>query len=426
MPGDNEAVRDGGVGLKATIATVQLRLDKVTRDLLQYDSRRSACSDAPIELDSAHCLQAIIEGMDNVKNRFWTTTWLRSRFWAGRNTAIAASNVEMAKRMRSGGTARRLFLLNQPIQLEVDDRARERLHALESGAHDALVQSRQEVEILKAHVSDQEDAGFEVKVVHDANAALRSLPGPMWQFTDRPGICIYDDWRVDVVEAGREGRIYSCKVFTGLSRDFNGVRDGATQDSEDLWKIATPMRDFLRDLDDRLASVEGRIRYVENWLAKYELDMPGDDESLQGDELSFFADVLKNRAPVRRWCDVGTCTGRLVQALSEFVDPEGVVVAVDNNHECVELANRKLARREGRRQIQVLLWDWLSDFDPDGVFDLVTCGSGTVSYWGKDRAAWLGVRKSAPEDSMQLGLQKCANQLSAGGVLLLATWSMRR
>ena len=114
-------VVDAGLGYAATVHGERQKLDEIVGTLHEFANARKPIARSPIQFGSTSApVSTYAEALGRVGQRFWTTTFLSSGFWTGPQGQVLAGNEEMLKRIKkSGGQARRLFLLDQPPNLVV-------------------------------------------------------------------------------------------------------------------------------------------------------------------------------------------------------------------------------------------------------------------------------------------------------------------
>jgi hypothetical protein len=234
---------------------------------------------------------------------------------------------------------------------------------------------------------------------------------------------IYDNFRIDVFEGGKQGAIHTVKSHSLPFRYFPTYLRAATSYFEELWEKAEPMELFIDDLQNAVDSAKAKIDYESNWLAIYEYALAHEDEGMKTIELARVEEVLReetkgrNRA-ITRYLDVGTCTGRYPIELREWVTPTGKMLGVDEDYDCVRFAQANIERKcPDEERIEILQCDFVArEVGIKGEFDLITCMLGTLSHFGWDRSRTY-------EDCIQRALARMATLLSGEGLLFLGTWS---
>jgi len=205
-------------------------------------------------------------------------------------------------------------------------------------------------------------------------------------------------------------------------RDFEEHLAAAEAFFVDLWATADPMPGYLARLDRAVAASKNRIAYRSNWLARYEYALDPEDQALKSAEARALADALRTRGRwgrVGRCLDVGTCTGRYPLFLRDAVRPEGRIVGLDDNLQCVQFARANVEREASDdARIRILHGDFGAPrlSLEDAPFHLITCMMSTLSHFGRDRNDGL-------DDALQETLRRMWQLLDPRGVLVFSLWS---
>lgn len=423
MSGDG--ITDVGLGYAATIRTERQKLDQIVSTLHEFENVRKPIARDPIQFGSTSApISTYAEALGRVEQRFWTTTFLSSGFWTGPQGQVLAANEEMLKRLRkSGGQARRLFLLDQPANLVVQAYRDHRILQRQLQKYDELERLQDQHEHLKSNMKALLQQGFEVRVVFDETKVYRRLPNGMLPDPKDSELGIYDDFRIDVFEGGQHGIIHTVKSHSPLFRYFPTYLRAATSYFEELWEKADPMALFIDDLQNAVDFAHAKIDYESNWLAIYEYALAREDERMKTIELARVEEVLREEVKERglsisRYLDVGTCTGRYPVELRGWVTPTGKILGVDEDYDCVRFAQANIERKcPDEKRIEVLQRDFVArEVGIRGKFDLITCMLGTLSHFGWDRSRTY-------DDCIQRALVRMAALLSDEGLLFLGTWS---
>jgi SAM-dependent methyltransferase len=330
----------------------------------------------------------------------------------------------MLKRIKkSGGQARRLFLLDQPPSLVVQAYRDHRILQRQLQKYEELEILQDEHEHLKSNMKSLLQQGFDVRVIFDGTKVHRSLPNGMLPDPRDSELAIYDDFRIDVFDGGRHGVIHSVRSYSPLFQYFPAYLTAAINYFDELWGRADPMAEFIEDLQNVVDYAESKIDYESNWLAIYEYALPQEDEGLKTIELARVEEVLREEAKERddeitRYLDVGTCTGRYPIQLRSWVAPDGKILGVDEDYDCIRFAQANVQRKcPDEKRIEISQRDFVArELDIRGKFDLITCMLGTLSHFGWDRSRTY-------QDRLQKALARMAALLSDKGLLFLGTWS---
>ncbi len=418
-------VMDTDLGYVKTIRQERQKLDEIVGALNEFSTSPTSTTRSPIQFGSTVApISAYAEALGRVEKRFWTTTFLSSGFWTRPHGRVLAANEEMLKRIKkSGGQARRLFLLDQPPHLVVQAYRDHRILQRQLQKYEELGILQDEHEHLKSSMKSLLQQGFEVGVVFDDTKVHRSLPHGMLLDPKDSELAIYDDFRIDVFEGGRHGIIHTVTSYSPLFQYFPAYSKAAIDYFEELWNKADPMAEFIEDLQDAVDYTKSKIDYESNWLAIYEYALPQEDERLKTIELARVEEVLREEIKERgveisRYLDIGTCTGRYPIQLRSWVTLDGKILGVDEDYDCIRFAQANVERQcPDEKRIEISQHEFVArEVDIRGGFDLITCMLGTLSHFGWDRSRTY-------EDRLQKALARMAALLSDKGLLFLGTWS---
>ena len=424
--GLHEEIFDATLGYRVTLQRQRQELAAIVTNLQLYEGEKKPRFPRPLLFDSSDAaLWTHSEALDLVQHRFWATTFLSSEFWISNSPEIIEANAKMTERLRrSGGQARRLFLLDQPNAMVAEAYRQHRITQRLVQKDDELRRLARQFDSLKRNFRRIINEGFEVRVVYDANQRFQSL-GKMLPDPSDSELAIYDDFRVDVFGGGRIGTIRGAHSYSGLIRNFPGYLRAAEQYFQDLWEDAGPMESFLEQLQEAVDSAQAKIDYTTNWIAKCEFNLDQEDKDLRTAEHKRVEEVLRDQGrwgKVRRYLDVGTCTGRYLIDLREAVAPDGDIIGMDEDNDCVRVAgnNVKLHCPDDARIRIVERGFGAMELMPEGPFDLITCMLGRLSHFCWDRPQ---ITTKPFDDLLQRILERMSALLSDDGLLFLGTWS---
>ncbi|MBV9140562.1 MAG: nucleotide-binding protein [Pseudonocardiales bacterium] len=423
--GDRE-IDDADLGFATTLQDERSRLTRTIESLRGYAENHRPRLQRPLTFDSSRsAISAYSEALDRVQRRFWTTTFLSSGFWTRTQAGIIEANARMLRRLHdTGGQARRLFLLDQPPHMVAEAHRQHRVMQRQLGKNDELERFNRQFENLKINIRRMTAEGFETRVVFDENQLFQNISDMLSDPTDNE-LAIYDDFRVDVFEGGRLGVISRVMTYTPLVQNYAGYLRGAEQYFQDLWESAESLQSFLDQLQQAVDSANAKIDYESNWLAMYEFDLDAEDQTLKTVEIERTKEVLRRRGrwgTIRRYLDVGMCTGRYPIQLRDAVVPDGEIIAIDEDYDCFRFADANRERQcPNDQRITMMLGDFGANQLPfDGPFNLITCMLGTLSHFG-----WRhqGDATKPFDDLLQRALTRMASLLTDDGLLMLGTWS---
>ncbi|MCA1674655.1 MAG: nucleotide-binding protein, partial [Actinobacteria bacterium] len=395
QPSSSDEITDAGLGYTGTIRRERQKLDQIVGLLHEFANTQQPIARSPIQFGSTSApISTYAEALSQVKQRFWTTTFLSSGFWTGPQGNVLAANEEMLKRIKkSGGQARRLFLLDQPPNLVVQGYRDHRILQRQLQKYEELERLQDQHEHLKSSMRSLLQQGFEVRVVFDETKVYRRLPNGLLSDPKDSELGIYDDFRIDVFEGGLHGVIHTVRSHSPLFQYFPTYLRAAASYFEELWEKAGPMALFIDDLQNAVDYAKAKIDYESNWLAIYEYALAQEDERMKTIELARVEEVLREEVKERnlaitRYLDVGTCTGRYPIELRTWVTSTGKVIGVDEDYDCVRFAQANVERRcPDEKSIEILQRDFVArEVGIKGKFDLITCMLGTLSHFGWDRS----------------------------------------
>lgn len=420
-------------GFEDALRAAQASIDESRRVLDSYDSSKTPCAEEPIHIDSKRlAVQAYKNAVERVKARFWTTTFLASGFWSGTDTDgadILGANLRMMDSGKhTGAVVRRLFLLAIPPGEEIQRLQDERMLLRKAQDLDGLARFDQRIARLSDNIARLFQHGCDVRVVHDPERLHRQLPAELGVDPFDTEIAIYDDWRFDLFQGGLSGTIESVRGYTPVMKRFDAHRDTLVEYFERLWERSRPIQGFLDRLHQAVEESSTRIDYDTSWLARYDHALQREDEALKMEELiGVRVDLvrLERWGRIRRFLDVGTCTGRYPVSLRDAVEPDGLIMGVDNDIDCVRFTQAKVRRlHEGDARFLIERHDFCTPEPPsEQGFDLITCMMGTICHFERHPAQESATQGARYDDAFQRALEKFARLLVKGGILFFSVWT---
>jgi SAM-dependent methyltransferase len=416
---------DAGLGFVDALAKSHEELDQKAEQLWYFDRNRTF-AERPLNFDSKlSCVNTYTEALDKVTKRFWTTTFLSSGFWTKKTKGdVIDANTRMMARLANGGDVRRLFLIPRPMADEIAAYKEHQVIDRKLGGIGARRWTA--FENLKQNIGHLLDAGCRVRVVYDATELFRQLPDDMKFDPADSELAIYDDWRVDVFDGGASGHISGVTCYTPATRNYPAFFTRAEHYFDELWLRGAEIGEFINELELAHESADARIDYQSQWLAFYEFALEPEDATLKTVEIKRVEEVLRAKgrwSSIGRALDIGTCTARYPIFLAQALAPDGVVIGIDDDSDCLRFARANVAvkcRNDARVQIKKCDFAATQLTNVDGRFDLITCMLGTLSHFGRGR----GRPPIAPSgDLLQRTLERLAGLLTPDGLLILGTWS---
>jgi SAM-dependent methyltransferase len=425
---DRAAIGDRATfGIAEALREGYASLDSIAEGLRAGAGNGRPLTSEPFKFDSGRlCMLAYKEALYDVQWRFWTTTYLSSGFWGDENSDILQWNRWALQNLkRAGSPARRLFLLPRSAEMESRRWCDQRILMLKYDDAAGLANLDSRLASLCNNVERLTAQGCAVRTAYDAAARHKMLPAAISMDGFDSELAIYDDWRFDLFQGGQLGAIQSVKVYTPVMEHFDIYLRSIVEYFESLWREADPMADLLDHLRAASEQSAKRIDYHPIWLARYDHALPEDDDLLKRREFEGVENELRRRARwgrLRRFLDVGTCTGRYPIALRGAMGEDGQIFGVDNDRDAVRFARRNVAEAcGGDARISIEQHDFCAEqFALAGPFDLITCMLGTLLHFSCSDAA-----QPPYADSLQRALERFAALLSDDGVLFFSIWTPR-
>jgi SAM-dependent methyltransferase len=416
---------ESGFGFAEALHAAQQALDRNKQVLHDFVEARLPSSNEPISFDSESLsVLAYRSAIEQVRERYWTTTFLSSGFWCSLNESILGANLRLlADRERTGASVRRLFLLSTPPAEELQRLQDERMLLRKRQDVDELARFDQKFSNLAANIHKLLEHGCDIRIVYSSEPLHQMLPEELAFDPGDTELAIYDDWRFDLFQGGRSGTIEGIRGYTPASARFEQYRDRIVEYFERLWEKSQAIDAFLERIRKLIEYASTRIDYDTSWLVRYDHALSREDESLKVAEFSSVqVDLVRlgRWGNIRRALDVGTCTARYPLSLREAVHAHGDIMAIDNDPDCVRFSQEKVQREGGNdARIKIKCHDFQSSELPfERKFDLITCMMGTLSHF--EHAGWSPPHS---EDALQRAIENFARLLDDDGVLFFTVWT---
>ncbi len=368
---------------------------------------------------------AYLDGVKEVRESFMTTTYLDSKFWTLKEIEAVEANQELVERLEQGGSgsARRLIVLNRPIDRELKFQ-RDQRRTLRSKQQKTVEQMDREFAAFYNDNSKLVKEGFEVKVVYDENAAYEVLPDEMNFKVGEDELALFDDERIDIYSGFTKRRgLPSARMFTDVTGGFDVIQERTSDYFNALWSSehAVDFLDFAHDLNGIIEDCKHEIDYEKNWLLRYDRDADEGDARLKSEEMEWVLEALDSRtmADGIRHLDFGTCTGRYIRALRERFNVR-LSVGVDVDQDCLDHCQDLIGGFSGNAPIQILDADIRKDDElPRERFDVITCMMGTLCHLRRATAS-----EGLYDDPWQAGLRNLATRLAQNGDAFIGVWDV--
>ena len=376
------------------------------------------------------CIRAYVGGLANVKNCYWTTTAFSSAFWTKRNESrVMAANFSMMGNIaQNKGNARRLFILDSPLSVYIQ-LLKDSIASLRDKNQDGIIDDRvNELKFLKRAIERQLDSGYEVRAVYDADE-YEDLPTDMGFDPRCSELALYDEHRVDVFKSGSSGELIEVSTYSHFTDNFEVFQSKSREYFENCWNKSDDIREVLERIEDALDHAVKKIDYRSSWLGFYESDLDEDDRKLKLLEIECFEERVKNHSSnlwggVKKYLDIGTCTGRYMFAMVEGIAADGEILGIDDDSDCIDFSQSKLRKlretgKVGDQLIQIERADFVARKIPDVLtdkkYDVITCMLGTLSHFGE--------RRIADAEALDTAIGRMAKLLSPKGVLFISNWN---
>jgi SAM-dependent methyltransferase len=414
---ETELVEDTGAtrAAKTTLERSEAEIEEV-RDVIARRSRPVNGVKLPDPTN------AYLDGVKEVKESFFTTTYLDSKFWTMKEIGAVKANQYLMTRLAEGGSAKRLILLTRSIDAELRFQ-RDQRRLLRSGAPESVELMDREFAAFYGDNAKLVEKGFEVKVVFDQDEAHDQLPGPMNFRSGEDELALFDDERIDIYSGFTKKRAFpSARMFTDANREFTEIQAMTCDYFNSLWDNdrAVNFLDFGALLNGIIEDCKYEIDYEPNWLLRYDQDADDGDARLKEDELQYVLEVLGmgTREEIRH-LDLGTCTGRYIRELREKCRVT-LSVGIDLDPDCLRHCRGTLTGLPGSDGPQIIEADIRqADALPSGPFDVITCMMGTLCHLRR-----LPAEEGKFEDHWQTGLENLASRLADGGDAFVGIWNV--
>ena len=382
-------------------------------------------SEDPVIIDAQACQDAYEEGLTNVNQRFWTTTYLTSGFWTTNAAEALKANQILLKRLSSepSRSIQRLFLLPKARHEFIQSERVRITHLRDREEDDEVLRQIEEIKTHERNISQLNFDGCDTRCVHDLfGSAWRRLDSVI-QKRYRAGdteVAIYDDFRIDLFSGGATGAVDRVICFLEETSKFDKVIYAGLRYFEDLWNVGEDALTVVKDWRQAVERAADSLSYPPDWQWIYDHDLPRDDEKIKEAEMKATQTSLIESGPhnINRYLDIGTCTGRYPVSLKKagLFSDEVKIVALDADRHCCR-TTRKSLNDAGISNFEVPCEDfliWARDRIEE--FDLITCMLGTISHFGAPVS-------DEPHGKIDDSIQMMADLMAPNGILILGVWS---
>lgn len=398
-------------GVTQPILNYKLKLEKILESI----------SETHFLIDDQLLVGLYTEGLSKVKERFWTTTYLTSGFWAHGKYNVISANKSMLERLNANEkkTVQRLFLLRHSEKEEIKNIAGQIFEFRRLGEYAKIKQKFQEFNELKEHCAEFKKYGCEIRYLYDE--IDHSHIGITRNNIE---IAIYDDFRIDYFDGSDDARITGIKVFTEKHTMYKEKKSEIMPYFKQLWSEARDIDLLFREMEKALYYYNEKINYTIPRLIRFDHDTHRGDAEVKAQEIETVIKFLESKRlfnKIKNYLDVGTCTGRYPFKLSEDGRlKQATIFAVDADEECIEYCNiQKDIREKDGQYVKNILFKQL-DFIKEDLggrkFDLITCMLGTISHFGWNKM-------TDHNDDLQQAIDNMSFHLAKEGYLIIGNWT---
>lgn len=414
------ALHNDTYGINNSIIKYKDNLDRKLKSITVQNQQET------LQFDEKLIVNLYVNGLNNVKERFWTTTYLSSGFWVHKTANIINANLNMLKRLKRNPKAdvKRLFLIRREFHDEKEILSKKLVdYKNRKGGIEYFKKLKANFETLSENCHDLLKEGCQIKFVHDSMLAYRTVNN--YITVDDTEIAIYDDFRIDFYDGGRLRKITGLKTVANYHQEFPNVISNSEKYFKRLWKDASDIKDLLKEYKKVFDYYENKVDYTFQKIVKFDNDTNKSDADLKKSELTQVISYIKRFAyadKTQRYLDIGTCTGRYLFKLSTILNKQCNIYGFDSDPDCIKYISvkNKILKSVGkaRKNLSVLKKDFLLDNIKEEfeAFDLITCMLGTLSHFGWNL-------KDNFKDDLQKALEVMSSILSDKGVIILSNWS---
>jgi TIR domain len=401
-PGLNENGYLRDIGLEKTASRLQYEFDKVK------SGGRPSLRSAAIAMD------AYLEALELTQGCLYVTTFLHSEFWSGGLSAdIVAANSRLSQRVKAaGGVARRIFLIDEPLDSYITHKVEEALLHQDAGDpyyYDKLEDTN--------HSLAQLAKFFEMKILH-----VDKLP-PVLKDMDpkKYELALYDQFRIDRFRVDN-GSILEVEILPKNDAQFDVCLSHLQDFFERAWQVESecPIEQYPEMVRHKMEECKDQVQYTSNWLLQFDHLVRRQVPTISIESRAveqYIRSYLKRekKESFERYLDVGVCTGRYPTLLAEqgkLVDAFDVLDRDDDSETFLQIRSPE--------------WNFIKDdIRMAGVrdslnppYNLITCMMATVSHFGLDNRSMWNARSGFFH-----GLKNMVEMLDPAGLLIFSVWS---
>lgn len=375
-----------------------------------------------------NALTMYVDALDNVENRFLTTSYIDSHFWVygGDDIAIVGANEKLVERIEKtnkdlSDCLQRLFLVPSDIEGYITNRVDIAVSKLKQG--DKTDYDNLSIVFRKLN-SMANKVNMKVIDINYLPPPIKSNNGNF--FNPKEGdkeIALYDNFRLDIFNLDPNKRIDSIRMISNRFENFDTITQRISNYFQDSWNHEKCMNieDFLEILKDELDyQTLSKVDYDAEWLIAYDHLLRSNNHILGSEKSSLLGYLEKTKKHYRNHLDIGVCTGRYPEELKnkELVNNS---YSIDLDSDVAEWMAKF------RKDVPFLRWDirlpsviekLKSSFNISK-YDLITCMVSTISHFNKiDK-----FKKFDYETGLIKGVENIGYLLNEGGIMVISTWN---
>ncbi|GJM34189.1 MAG: hypothetical protein DHS20C18_31900 [Saprospiraceae bacterium] len=404
----------------------ELGLGRISANLLEK-VRKIYDGDAEI-IGNSNAFVIYVDGLNNVRQRFLTTTYIDSDFWINEDEDIEIEGVNRKLVERIGNAdgsiekgVHRLFLIPAEIHGYISNQVDSAISRYKDDDPRDLNALRLIIERLRS-MSER----IKMKVI-----SINSLPRPIRSnnqnfFNPKKyhmEIALYDNFRVDIFQLDRNKRINSTRVISRYFKNFETMAERICKYYREAWNSIDcySIEYYLDVLTEELNyQTLSKVDYDARWLIKYDHLIRSNNYILNSEKSSLLGYLEKSERHFNNHLDVGVCTGRYPEELKKkSLVTRSYSVDLDSDvAEWMEKFQKGLPFLRWDIRLPSVVAELNSNFHVKK-FDLITCMVSTISHFNKKAI----FKKFDDNTGLFSGVKNMGYLLNENGLLVISTWS---
>lgn len=398
------------IALSNTASRISTELNTIKRE---FDKVRSGHKVS--FKSSSIALEAYLEAVQNTESYFCVTTFLDSEFWSSPLTPeILDENRKLSERIRnSNGIARRIFLVDQPIESYITRKVQEALRHQGDGdltSIEKLKHINRNLEFLANY--------FQTRIMN-----IDKLPLVMKDLNPAEfELALYDQFRIDRFKVDKTGSIVEVDIFPKDLPYFNILLTDLRRFFEEAWcdDRFRPVEDYIEGVNRKIQEQLDEVDYTANWLLKFDKMVQAGVPLLHAESnlvIDFLESQVRKYGQFEKYLDVGVCTGRYPDLLStkKYIKSFDILDRDEDSEMFLQIRYRDTWKSKFRlgdiRSLQV-------KYALSPPYELITCMLGTASHFGlHNHKMWYG------RSGFYHGILNILNMLTCNGLFVFSVWS---